>query len=460
MKRHYIPLIALLSLLPVLAACMPATGEGADLATPVVVTEQAALPTPTLTMTVESTVMPVAPTEAVASATPQPTVTATVDVPNQEGTPENDEVVVITEDFTNVRRGPGLAYEVSHVLAPGTTAPVQGRDEAGSWWAVPGPGDGPGPVGWVSAAVVAVQGDVSGVPVLATPPLDDDLPVVGNSGAPPGGEVCVAVHAGPGDGGPTYLRQQPDKGADAAAILGLDRWADIVETENGWYRVRDSQDAGGWVHEDDVALNGDCALTGGPPDDLPVVEDPGAPPSNVCVALRPGQHPAPIIHLGPGRQFAPVARLGNWAEVLKSEVGWHQILLGPAEIGWISDEDVDLGGPCETTGDGPSSDGPERIVFEPGATSTTLEGMVEGVQDEYLFHAAADQQLTIELISEENLGLYALRGMSDGHIYKALEEDGRTLAMTLPLTQDYLLVVGSAAGSQAVGYRLVMTIES
>lgn len=375
MKRRLFLWTIILLILVVLAGCAPALVESPPLEAPVTVVTEAATALPVATDTPSPPTATPEPSKTFPPPTRTPTATATdfpAGDPVEDPPPVNGEPVIITDDFTNVRRGPGLGYGVSHVLGPNTTAPVQGRNAAGDWWAVPGPGDGPGPVGWVSGAVVLAQGDLNSVPVLPAPPLEPELPIIGNSGSPPGSDSnCLVVHRGLGDLGPTYLRQGPGEAFEAIAILGLDRWADIVEAQSGWYRIRDASGAGGWVHESDVRFAGLCSAPGSGPD-LPILEDPGSPPSNACVALRPGQFPPPGIHLGPGRQFALVARLGNWAEVLKTEAGWHQILLGPGDVGWVNDGDVNLMGPCATP-----EPGPRRIEFAPGETSATLEGMLE-----------------------------------------------------------------------------------
>ena len=446
MKRKTFFLTLFLLSLLVLPACVPVsqeTGPVAQIPTLAVQPVDTAVP-PTTTL---------APTETAVSLAATPTVMVTA-VPSSNPAPVNQDPVLITNDFTNVRRGPGLAYEVSHVLSTGATAPILGRNDAGSWWAVPGPGDGPGPVGWISGAVVVVQGDLSGVPILPAPPLTPAVPIMGNSGPPPGGDTCVVAHPGPNDLGPTYLRQGPGDSFDAAAILGLDRWAAIMEAQSGWYRVQDANGVTGWVHESEVAFAGRCSAPGSGPD-LPIVEDPGSPPSNTCIANRPGQFPPPGIHLGPGRQFALVARLGNWAEVLKTEIGWHQILLGPGDVGWISDDDVDLTGPCATP-----DPVPERIQFAPGETSITLEGMLEPPQrDLYLFRAFAGQRATIEIVAEFNQANFALSGMSDGQPYKRVEDELRSWSAELPTTQDYLLTVAAPADASTTGYRIFLTIE-
>lgn len=368
--------------------------------------------------------------------------------------PVNREPVVLTNDVTNVRRGPGLAYEVSHVLAPGTTAPILGRNNGGDWWAVPGPGDGPGPVAWIAGAVVVARGDLSGVPVLPAPPLAPDVPVMGNSGQPTG-DACTVAHPGPGDIGPFYIYEGPNKHAFAiVAQLGLNRWVTVIGRDNGWYHVRDAAGVTGWVPVAEVAHNGLCRPDDGP-GSIPLIEDPGLPPSGVCIANRPGQFPPPDIHLGPGRQFALIARLGNWAEVLKTDAGWHQILLGPGDAGWISDDDVELTGPCAVP-----EPAPERIQFPPGETSITLEGMLAPPQrDYYLFRAFAGQRTTIEIVSESNRANVALSGMSDGQPYKRVEDELRHWSAELLTTQDYLLTVAAPAGAPTTGYRVFLTIE-
>jgi uncharacterized protein YgiM (DUF1202 family) len=375
-------------------------------------------------------------------------------VPGNIPTTGSQDPVLITDDITDVHRGPGFAYEVSHTLATGTTAPILGRNIAGDWWAVPGPGDGPGPVGWISGAVVTVNGNVNNVPVLPAPPLKPDVPIMGNTGQHTL-DSCAVSHPGPGDTGPLYLYDGPDKQAfTIVAQLGLNRWVTVIGRDNNWYHVQDSAGVTGWVPVAEVAHNGLCQPDDGP-GSIPLIDDPGSPPSNRCIANRPGQFPPPDIHLGPGRQFALIARLGNWAEILQTEAGWHQILLGPGQVGWININDVDLTGPC--TIPNPSS---TRIQFSPGETSTTLEGMLEPPQRNfYLFRAFAGQQATIEIVSEFNRANFAISGVSDGQPYKRVEDELHIWSAVLSTTQDYLLTVAAPADAPTTGYRIFLTIE-
>ncbi len=80
--------------------------------------------------------------------------------------------VVAFAGNVNVRYGPGLAYQPPiGVAQAGTTLPVTGKNQDGSWWQVLYNG-GPG---WVSSQVAATstQGDCSGVTVASFPAVGD-----------------------------------------------------------------------------------------------------------------------------------------------------------------------------------------------------------------------------------------------------------------------------------------------
>lgn len=437
-QKRYSQLIFVLLLL-VLAACGPLSREQAP-ATP--------SPMPTL---IYPTVVTAA-TAAPPTQTPAPLPTTT-----ETAVPILVQPALITNGHTNVRLGPGMTYGVSYVLPANTTAPIIGKSLDSTWWVVPGSGKGAGAFGWVSGAVVTLQGDTNSVPFLAAPTLTPTpgYPIIGNGGPPPGGDTCVVVQPGPNDSGPTFLRLGPGEAFGITAVLGLNRWAAIAEVQTGWYRLYDASGLGGWIHESDAAFAGRCSAPGSGPD-LPLVENPGAPPSNRCSASRPGQFPPPGIHLGPGRQFALVARLGNWAEILQTEIGWHQILLGPGQVGWISGEDVDLIGACQA--DDPA---PQRIQFAPGAISATVDGQLTPQQrNAYLFRSQAGQMVIIEIHSTDGRANFMLNGVEDGQPYKRLEDEQRLWSARLPLTQDYLLTVAAPADALITEYSLELIIES
>jgi hypothetical protein len=82
--------------------------------------------------------------------------------------------------------------------------------------------------------------------------------------------------------------------------------------------------------------------------DVPLVGETGSPPAERCIVSHPGEGGAVNIHLGPGEQFALVARLdkGRWAESIQEQVGWYEIRIGPGEVGWVNGTAVALNEHC------------------------------------------------------------------------------------------------------------------
>jgi hypothetical protein len=101
-----------------------------------------------------------------------------------------------------------------------------------------------------------------------------------------------------------------------------------------------------------------------------------------------------------------------------------------------------------------------RIQFPPGATSVTLEGMLEPPErDFYVFRALAGQRAIIEIVSESSRGNFGLSGVSDGQPYKRIENEDRVWSAVLPQMQDYVLTVAAPTDAPTTGYRIVLTIE-
>jgi uncharacterized protein YraI len=84
--------------------------------------------------------------------------------------------VVTRGQFVNVRSGPGTGFAVLTQLAPTAAAPVIGRLPDNSWFQI----NVNGVLGWVSAAVVTLGGNCSGVSVVIPP-----TPVISPSVIPP-----------------------------------------------------------------------------------------------------------------------------------------------------------------------------------------------------------------------------------------------------------------------------------
>lgn len=177
--------------------------------------------------------------------------------------------------------------------------------------------------------------------------------------------------------------------------------------------------------------------------EVPVVQNPGQPPADRCVAVHPGGTAVVDVRQGPGQEFALVAHLGNWAEVRSSRDGWYEIAVAPGQSGWVDREIAGLAGPCD------SSEAPTRIEMPPGSTAGRAWGNVApGGMDRYVFRAPAGQRAIVEVLSSEGLRL-GLMGQDDAVIYKAMSDDSLSWEGVLPQEQDYVVSVASTGGSAA-----------
>jgi hypothetical protein len=103
------------------------------------------------------------------------------------------------------------------------------------------------------------------------------------------------------------------------------------------------------------------------------------------------------------------------------------------------------GGPAPTATPLP---GPERISFGPGETSAVRSGQVVGGQArQYVFLAQAGQETRILLESNGGAANFALRGATDGVVYKTLNNPAREFSLILPRTQDYLITIASSVNT-------------
>jgi uncharacterized protein YraI len=167
------PIVLLLALLVValLAGCSAAAPAPA----PVPPTKT---PKPTFTPTTEPTTIPFATpqpiqatSEALATVAAQPTAAPTAtSEPTAEPTPEVTKLTA--SQNVNVRSGPGTSYPAIGRLSAGDSFDVTGRNDAGDWVKF----DYNGKDGWVTFALVSVEGDLGAVEVAQAPALPTARP--------------------------------------------------------------------------------------------------------------------------------------------------------------------------------------------------------------------------------------------------------------------------------------------
>ncbi len=115
-------------------------------------------PPPTVTPTPEAPPAPTAP--------PEPTPEAIVEQPTATPVPN---LIKVTNDFVNVRTGPGTGYQRVGQLALDQVVSVVGKSEDGTWWQIEFQG-GPDGKAWVIGQYVEFSGDADVVPVVKVAP--------------------------------------------------------------------------------------------------------------------------------------------------------------------------------------------------------------------------------------------------------------------------------------------------
>lgn len=101
-----------------------------------------------------------------ATPTPEPAVTSAPSLTPTSGATGDLVAVVIAPTRINVRAGPGTNFPVIGSAGPGERLPVLGFNEGRTWVNVEVLGRRDG---WVSAALVRIEGDTSAVPIVSVP---------------------------------------------------------------------------------------------------------------------------------------------------------------------------------------------------------------------------------------------------------------------------------------------------
>lgn len=95
-----------------------------------------------------------------------------------------------TRGATNVRSGPGIAYDEIGELVFLEVRYIVGRAETVEWWLIQ---FNNGQTGWVADAVVEVQGYTAIVPIVEAPPLNDSTPTPGTPWNPTPNPSCTVT---------------------------------------------------------------------------------------------------------------------------------------------------------------------------------------------------------------------------------------------------------------------------
>ncbi len=155
---------------------------------------------------------PVTPTALPPTATPvPPTVAPTAVVSASAGLTSTASTtgtgvapeLTITNEYANIRSGPGVNFGLVGKLNQNEKAPVRGKNQDGTWWQIAFD-KGPNGIGWVFGQLVSVNAAASKVAAVAAPPTPTSPPApAGPTAAPP--NVAQAT----GTPGPTATPSGP-----------------------------------------------------------------------------------------------------------------------------------------------------------------------------------------------------------------------------------------------------------
>ncbi len=101
------------------------------------------------------------------TASPIPAVPTFTEIPLSP-TPAVPQVTSNTQ-AVNCRLGPDVGYDAVSSLSQGQFAQITGRNDDSSWWYIADPNHA-GAFCWVAASVVTTSGDLSNIPLVASPP--------------------------------------------------------------------------------------------------------------------------------------------------------------------------------------------------------------------------------------------------------------------------------------------------
>ncbi len=124
-------------------------------------------PTPTQAPTVAPAVVPTA-----AGVTTTTSTTATVAAP---ASGDVAPTLTITNEFANIRSGPGINFDIVGKLNQNEKAPVRGKSPDGLWWQIAFD-KGTNGVGWVRGDLVSVNAAAAAVAAVTLPPTPTSPP--------------------------------------------------------------------------------------------------------------------------------------------------------------------------------------------------------------------------------------------------------------------------------------------
>jgi hypothetical protein len=99
------------------------------------------------------------------------------------------------------------------------------------------------------------KGEVNPTTQLLSTPSVLEVPLIMNRGAPANNR-CVVNNPHPAE---DLVNVYAAPNLPSALVAQLGNWADVLQIEDGWYKILIPQGGEGWVQVQSVTIGGDCA---------------------------------------------------------------------------------------------------------------------------------------------------------------------------------------------------------
>ncbi|MEW5960791.1 MAG: endo-1,3-alpha-glucanase family glycosylhydrolase [Chloroflexota bacterium] len=207
----------------------------------------------------EASAVPVAEAPAMeATAALTATVELDPDSPRPGGTVTTaGPTIKVPAGGVNVRRGPGLKYDLLGRLEENTSAVVVAQNESRDWWQIEYEA-GENGLAWVAAALADLAGDRDAVPVItATGQAERAMPVATSTPTPAAPVIAGSIEATD----PVNVRAEPSVDGELVGGLYPGELADVlaISQDGEWWQIEfaDGPEGAAWVATEFVRFQGD-----------------------------------------------------------------------------------------------------------------------------------------------------------------------------------------------------------
>ncbi len=216
----------------------------------------------------------------------------------------------VTASALNIRSGPSTSYSIVGYASKGNN--LQILETSNGWYKVKLSN---GKIGWGSGKYINVSGESS------------------NTGTPSTSKTgTVTADA-------LHVRTGPSTGHSKITKVYKGQNVDVLESSNGWHKIKTPSGHIGWSSGDYISLSGGSDSGSG-----------GSDSGNTddSLAGKTGTVTASALNVrsGPSTSNGVIGTTyrGNTVQIITSSNGWHKVKLSNGQVGWVSGKYISLSG--------------------------------------------------------------------------------------------------------------------